>query len=214
MRTIIDTTRQIVLADDVAQQALAENILNLSAYAEKIQPKIEAITYKSVKKGSIVVALTRLAEEVRHLENLRPNVIIESLHIQSTLCSITFEKTTSTRQQLSTLHNTLKLSESAFFTSTQSTSEITLIAPQSALPTILEHFSPPPKALYQNQVGLSVTFAQKYLEIPNVLYALQAALAVQRVNFTEVVSTYTEFCFVVDEGSLDVATRVLRQFMQ
>ena len=109
---------------------------------------------------------------------------------------------------------TIELDENAFFTVTQSKSEITIVAPQSLLDDILSHFDEEPKAVYRDQVGITVRFSKEYLPVPNVLYTLQAALAVHKINFTEVISTYTEFSFIIDKENLEIATRALQKFLR
>jgi hypothetical protein len=82
------------------------------------------------------------------------------------------------------------------------------------LDDILSHFNEEPKAVYRNQVGITVRFSKEYLPVPNVLYTLQAALAVHKINFTEVISTYTEFSFIIDKENLEIATRALQKFLR
>ncbi|PIR61424.1 MAG: hypothetical protein COU66_03815 [Candidatus Pacebacteria bacterium CG10_big_fil_rev_8_21_14_0_10_44_11] len=214
MITITDATRSILLEDDIAFQAMHSGLLNLSAYAKKILPTIEEKTFKEVKKGTIVVALTRISEELNGSANLRPQVTLNDLSIKSPLCDVSFNKTESTRKKLASLYQSIELDENAFFTVTQSKSEITIVAPQSLLDDILSHFDEEPKAVYRDQVGITVRFSKEYLPVPNVLYTLQAALAVHKINFTEVISTYTEFSFIIDKENLEIATRALQKFLR
>jgi aspartokinase len=212
MLKITDAVEKTIRQDEVALQALEMGILNLSAYAEQIVPKIEQTTLKPVKKGTVVVALMRLSRELQGETSIRPAVILDDMTIKSPLCDITFAKTAETREQLAALYHSLSLSENAFFAVTQSMTEVTIIAPQSLMNTILKHFSHKPKAIFTDQVGITVKFSDAYLGTPNVLYTLQSALAVYHVNFTEIISTYTEFSFIVDKKYLEVATQALRQF--
>jgi aspartokinase len=214
MVTITDSVRSIMLEDDIGLQAAQTGLLNLSAYAEKILPIVEEKAQKKVKKGSLVVALSRVVEEISKLPNLRPQIVLEGLSIKSPLCDITFSKTELSRQKLSSLQQNIEISENAFFTSTQSMSEITIIAPQSLLNDILKHFGETPLIVYKDRTGVTVRFAKTYLAVPNVLYALQASLAVHRINFTEVVSTYTEFSFIIDKKDLETATQALQKFLK
>lgn len=215
MITITDATRSIIQEDDTALQALAAGFLNLSAYAESIQQNVEDLTFKEVQKGSIVVALSRIAQEPQQNGTaLKPMVQVDNLSIKSTLCSVTYDKSPLLRNKLASLQQVLHIPNHAFFTVTQSTSEITLILPQDLLPELEAHFGAEPKAVYKNQVGISVQFSEKYLSVPNVLYVLEAALAVHHINLTEVVSTLTEFCFIMDKEYLDIATRALKKFMK
>ncbi len=212
MITVSSQVKDILFQDDVALQALQAGILNLSAYAEKIQTAVEETTFKPVKKGTIVAALARIDDEVRERTTLRPRVVLDDLTTRSPLCDVTFNKIAETRARLAELYATLNLSENAFSTVTQSMSEITVIAPQSQLQTILDHFKVEPKAVFTDQVGVTVRFDERYLDVPNTLYVLQAALAVHHINFIEIISTYTEFSFIIDKKYLEVATQALRKF--
>ncbi len=214
MITIIDATRTILFADDIAFQAMQAGILNLSAYADQILLELTDKTFKEVKKGTIVVALSRIEDEIKDMTALRPQVVIDDLSIKRPLCDITFNKTESARQKLSTLHQSISVDEHAFFTLTQSMSEVTIVAPQALLDDILKHFVEPPKAIYKDRVGITVRFSKEYLEVPNVLYTLQAALAVHKINFTEVISTFTEFSFIIDRENQELATQALQKFLR
>ena len=214
MITVTETVRTIILEDDIAFQAAQAGLLNYSAYAEKILPIVEQKTHKTVKKGTIVVALTRITQELVALPNLRPDVIVDDLSIKSPLCDITFQKTTLIRQKMASLYKGITISENAFFTITQSMSEVTIVAPQSLLKDILGHFEEAPIAIYKDRVGITIRFAKVYLSIPNVLYAFQASLAVHRINFTEVVSTYTEFSFIIDKQDLEIALQAMQKFLK
>ena len=214
MITITDAVRNIVLEDDIGLLSAQAGLLNFSAYAEKILPVIEEKTHKQVKKGTVVVALTRIAEEIGNLPSLRPQIALDDLSIKSPLCDVTFSKTALSRQNLANLYQSITISENAFFTATQSMSEITIVAPQSLLDDILKNFEENPIAIYKDRVGITVRFAKAYLSIPNVLYTLQASLAVQRINFTEVISTYTEFSFIIDKEDLEIASQALQKFLK
>lgn len=214
MLTVTDSTRATLLDDDIALQAIQSGVLNFSAYAEKILPIIEERTFKAVKKGTVVVALIRISNEMKSVAQLRPAITLDGLNIKSPLCGITFSKTQSSRSKLLTLYQDISMDENAFFTVTQSMSEITIVAPQSLLQSILNHFDQDPKAIYKNRVALTVRFSKQYLSVPNVLYTIQAALAVHRINFTEVISTYTEFSFIIDKEDLQTATKALQKFLK
>lgn len=214
MITITDATRSTLFEDDIALQAMHAGLLNLSAYAERILHVVEEKTIKEVKKGTIVVALTRIAKEVDGSASLRPQVTLDDLSIKSPLCDISFHKTKANRRKLANLYKSVEVDENAFFTVTQSLSEITIILPQSLLTNILNHFNDEPKAVYKDRVGITVRFPKEYLLVPNVLYTIQAALAIHKINFTEVISTYTEFSFIINKEDLEIAIRALQKFLR
>lgn len=212
--TITDATRTILQEDDIALQAMQSGLLNFSAYAEKILAMVGEKTFKQVKKGTIVVALIRISHETNQEETIRPPVVLDDLSITSPLCDISFHKTAANRKKLSSLYQSIEIDEHAFFTVTQSISEITIVAPQAFLENILAHFGEEPKAVYKERVGITVRFSQEYLAVANVLYTIQAAMAVHRINFTEIISTFTEFSFILHKDDLEIASRTLQKFLR
>jgi len=212
MLKVAAAVKTLLLTDDIALLALQNGYLNLSAYAQKIHLPIEEATMKAVKTGTIVSALARLADSIQSQPSLRPKVILDDLTTRSPLCDISFFKTEENRVKLIALYENLNVTENAFFTVTQSMSEITIIAPQSYAEAILSHFGSQPKAIFTDQVAVTVRFNQDYLEVPNILYTLQSALAVHHINCIEIVSTYTEFSFVIDKKYLEMTIRALDQF--
>ena len=214
MIKVSQTVREIIFQDDIALLAMESGILNLSAYAERIVSEVEDKTFKSVKKGTIVVALTRIAEECKNQATVRPKIFLDDLSIRSPLCDVTFHKTEETRNKLKNLHQKISINENAFFTVTQSMSEITIIAPQALLPAVLKHFEGKPKAVYSELAGITVRFSEEYLDVPNILYTLQSAMAVHQINFIEIVSTYTEFSYILEKKYLEIATQALKKFFK
>lgn len=232
MRSVSTAVESIIQQDEIALEAMTRGVLNLSAYAEEIQKEVEENTWKEVKKGTIVVALSRFMQELqlvsdsetnndkaKNLQSIRPKVYIDDISIRSPLCDISFEKTKLTQEATKKLlGSSLYKQHSSFFTVTEGVSEITLIAPQKAYDAILklyaaQPFAVTPKASYQNLTGISVRFSEEYLSMPNVVYVLIGQLAVQRVNIIEVVSTYTELAVIVEEHDTDKAMLALRRYM-
>jgi len=226
MRSVSSAVETIIQQDEIALEAMTRGVLNLSAYAEEIQSEVEKITWKEVRKGTIVVALSRFLQELQlvsegteNLQSIRPKVYIDDISIRSPLCDISFEKTKLSQEATKKLlGSSLYKQHNSFFTVTEGVSEITLIAPQKVYEDILklyaeQPFSTKPKASYQNLTGISVRFSEKYLSVPNVVYVLIGQLAVQRVNIIEVVSTFTELAVIVQEHDTDTAMSALRRYM-
>ena len=186
--------------------------MNLSAYANKIQPIVSEKTYKPVSKGAIVTALSRMRDELGKVPPLRPIVKIEDMSIKSPLIEISFEKTTKFVELTSQLDSKLLL-QSNFYTITYGVSEITLILSENLEKQILNHFKIKPKGVYKKLVAITVRFVeQEYIEVPNMIYTLVSALASKRINIIEIVSTFTEISFIVREKDMKDTIEVLKQF--
>ena len=202
---------EMLQKDEMALEALRAGVLNLSSYARKIQPQIEKRLYKPVKLGSIVTALSRIKLEDKGIVPLRPDVRIEDMSIKSPLCEITYEKTDEVLAKLPKL-KTKRDANNKFFTITQGVGEVTIIMPENLENVVNEHFGIMPKGQYQDLVAITVRFVEEeYIEVPNMIYALVAALASKRINLIEIVSTFTEISFIVRQKDMSETVDILKE---
>lgn len=203
---------EILESSEVASEAMRAGLLNLSAFADQIHPEVEARTFKPVKRASIVVALSRLAQHQQQVPSLKPNVTLDSVTIKSPLCDLTFEKTDRNLEKLKVLIRELSQREQQFLTLTQGTEEITIIADQENETEIRTIFETKPKAAYTDLVGITVRFSEKYLQQPNTIYAILSMLAVKRINVIEIVSTYTELTVLIEKDNIQTTMELLQGF--
>ena len=126
MKRVAEAVIQLIQADQTALESFKEGLLNLSAYAEKIHPLVEKLTFKDVKKGTIVVALSRLSKKDIIL-NQTPKVKISHLSTRSPLTAFSYLKTSDTQRRVSTL-NPYILTPADLFGMIEGESEIILIS--------------------------------------------------------------------------------------
>lgn len=211
MVRISKIVEDILLADEIALEALREGILNLSAYARKILPEVERETFKSVRNGTIVVVLSRALKNIGNLPRLKTKVVIQDLSIKSPLFEVAFEKTAKNLERVSQLPRAWFTED--FFTTTEGLGEITIIATERMKTQLLNHFSVKPKGLYDNLVAITIRFkGEDYIEEPNIIFTLVSAIASKRINLIEIVSTYTEISFIVRKTEMHTTTEVLQHF--
>lgn len=209
MIKIAQIVEDLLGQDELASESLRAKLLNLSAYAEQLRPTIESRLFKTVKKGSIVTALSRIASDVDKLQPLRARVHIEDMSIKSPLNEITYEKTKEISKKIQSLGT--KYFSNGFFTSTQGIGEITLIISNTIKNEVKDLIGTKPKAEYDNLSAVTVRFnEQEYIEIPNMIYTLVSVLAHKRINIIEVVSTFTEISFIVRQSDLKMTVDVLK----
>lgn len=214
MIKIAEVVKEIIRGDQIAFEAHKSGVLNLSAYAEKIKPLIEKKLIKSVRKGSIVVALSRISKGLGSLDDLRPNVVIDDISVKSPLCEMTFEKTENAQQSAASLLKKMELG-SNFFTITEGINEITIIYSKNQENKIKNAFRIKPKGEYADLVGITVKFDEKeYIEVPNMIFSLVSALATKRINLIEIVSTFSEISFIVRKRDMHETIEALRLFFK
>lgn len=215
MIKISSVVRAITYSSEIALSALSDGYLNLSAYAKFIKEDVEKKTKKTVKVGSITVALSRLGRSLKKTAPLLPKVIAEDISVKSGLAEIVFDKIKDTFTKTHVLYRDKELSSTDFFVITHGVGEITIIALEKVKSHILRIYRPQkPKIIVENLVGLTVRLKEEYIYTPNVIYTLVRSLALKRVNIVEIVSTYTELTFVLQRDNLQTAFLIFNEIFK
>jgi hypothetical protein len=178
-------------------EALRLGVLNLSAYAGLIRPRIEQDCMKPVRPGSIVVALSRLAKKIQIESSLRPLVKLDDISMKSPLCDISFERTEAVLLASKKLQQEFLRGSNDFFTLTEGLHEVTIICAQNQKETVLTLMQESPKAVIEDLTGISMRFDANYVGVPNAIYSLLGTLAPSKINVLEIVSTYAEITILV-----------------
>ena len=215
MLKTIDIVREIVFASQPELTALSRRLLNLSAYAKRIQPEVERRARKPVQVGTIVVTLSRLAVDLTEEDPLLPKIRMDSIAVKSSLAEITFNKTPDNKMRATKLHNDKNFAHADFLTITYGVSEISIFAPMALLPSILSAFKPEkPKLCLEDLAALTVQFGKQYIETPNLYFALLQAIAVRKLNIVELISTFTELTFLVRQADLNELFVIMNSLMR
>ena len=72
--------KEILSSNNLYLQALLSGIANYTALAQKIKPDIEKLTGSNVNKGTIVVAIKRLVDNLRNDEGIQNNPTVTNAH--------------------------------------------------------------------------------------------------------------------------------------
>ncbi|HSX39989.1 MAG TPA: hypothetical protein VLF68_00040 [Candidatus Saccharimonadales bacterium] len=209
MISVSQAISDILQSDEVALEAMRAGLLNLSAYAKTIQKTVEKTTFKDVQKGTIVVALSRLAKNVKSLATpLKPEVLVTDLSIKSSLGALTYEKTADIQRKIAVL-SPFQLTTSDIFTITEGPTEITLIIAEKAKDKVIKEFKTKAKSQVDDLVAVTVQYKEELANTANLHFALLSGLAAKRIHIIEIVSTFTETTFVVKREDMEKTINVL-----
>lgn len=197
MLRISAAVEQEVRRSEAILESLRLGVLNLSAYALSIHDQIEAACMKPVKHGSIVVALSRLQPVIQASSSLRPTVHIDDMSVKSPLADITYERTDESLAASKRLQQERSRGANDFFTLTEGVHEITIICAQKDVEMVKRVMGDTPKAFFTELTGISLRFDPAYIDVPNAIYAILGALAIESINVLEIVSTYAELTVIV-----------------
>ncbi|MEI6280598.1 MAG: hypothetical protein WCP17_01180 [bacterium] len=191
--------RDIVMRELEAYFALSNGYMNMSSYAYRIRPKVEQLARKQITIASLVVSLSRLRKEFIKGRPLIHDVAIKNITTKLPLSEIIYERTNKFLEKLEMLHKNVFLAQDDFFTINMGTKEIDIICSSSIESGILKHFKTKPKIVNHNLAAVGVSFGSEVFGTPNVFFSLLSVTARARINIEELVSTPTEFIFIVDE---------------
>lgn len=211
MLTIPEITKEILSRDNVNLEALRQRTLNLRAYARKIQKEVQKKSFKEVRIGTIVMALSRMEKTLEEVPGLAPSIKIEGLNIKSDLIVINYEKTADVLNILSSL--SIERRDKDFFVISESLAEIAIIASIGNMEIIKSKISQRPKSEFKDAIAVTLRFNEDYVKVPNVLYGFVSSLAIKRVNLFEIVSTLTEVSFIINKDDMNATVDVFRGFL-
>ncbi len=212
MIKVPDTVADLLSNDEIASEAFRAGLLNLSAYADQIKPQVEKLTFKEVKKNTIVVALSRLAKDTKsNLPALKPQVKLTNLSVKSPVVSLTYDKTVDMQRRVGTLHPFL-ISSNDLFALSEGPNEITLFCTEKAKESIKKHLGDVPVHEASSLVAISAQYTENYTNTPNVMHVLFSSLAAKRINLIEIVSTYSEVTFIVQKGDMEAVVKILNVY--
>ncbi len=212
MTSVSETVSNILYADDIALEAIRQDILNYSAYAESIRSEVESIAKKPVKTGTIVESLARIRKKLEVERQLKPKVRVEDLTVKSPLYEVVYDKTPELLRQIGSL-DTFHMHEKDSLAVTRGLTEVTMIGTREVIEKLMTDITTTPKARYEDLVCVTVRFHKDYLEVPNVMYVLISSLAVKRINLIEAISTYTELSFIVHAHDMTATMEALGRYL-
>lgn len=191
--------REIVMSELEAYFALTNNYMNMSSYAHRIRPMVEALTKKQVTITSLVVSLSRLRKEFKKEKPLIHDVAIRNITTKLPLSEIIYENSDKFIKKLDSVYKNIAVSQDDFFTTTIGTKEIDIICSSNLENKVLKHFKIKPKIINHNFAAVGVSYGSEVFGTPNVFFSLLSVTARARINIEELVSTPTELIFIVAE---------------
>ncbi len=98
------------------------------------------------------------------------------------------------------------------FTITEGPTEVTLIISEKAKEKILKEFATIPKSEADDLVAITVQYAQRLANTPNLHFVLLSSLAAKRIQIIEIVSTFSETSFIVKREDMEEAIKALNTY--
>ncbi len=215
MNSIGTATEALINRSPFLREAMAEDLINISALARKLQPDIEEMLGKKINEGAIVMAIKRMTPGLYQRLNTKITNMMGDLGdflVRNNLTDFTFENSDTLKTAQTLLFETISKESDSFFALCQGVTETTYVL-QERHSALMEKYFAKERMKSHNLNLSSVTVVLPNLnhEIYGVYYYLLKHLAWQGINIVEIVSTSTEFTVVVRQDDVESAFGILMQ---
>ena len=223
MVSISEAAREIIKKKPLLEDFLSKGIINYNSLALDIEKEIQTLVGKEkVKISSIAMALRRIGEHYRKtVDNEISKKLKEFVNTNTTIQYDLFELTINISEiknishLISKIYNTIDTSEGDFISITKGRTEITIITNMKLRNKILELLTTGDiKDEILDLAALSISIPDDSLKTKGLFYYFTKALTLEGINIIELVSTYTEMQFILDEEDVHKATALIRNLIK
>jgi hypothetical protein len=211
--TIVEAVDIYLRQSPFLEEALADNLINISSLARSIRPFIEDKLRKPVKEGAIIVAISRREPSYYYKVNLGIKGFMNNLGdiiVRSDLRDFTFANSESLMNSVGTLIRRVSADKEVFVTASRGIYETTIIVSRSVETLITEIFSAEKMLGEQSKLSsVTIRLPKNNTEISGVYYFILKKIAWGGINIVEVISTTNEFTLVVSEDLVHRALGIL-----
>jgi hypothetical protein len=195
------------------REAIAEDLINVSALARKIKPEIEAAIKKPVKDGALIMAIKRMAPgSYTKITNRIPSMMqdIGDFVVRSGLDNFTVVNSDTMMKTQSIFIDKMKEQLNSFYTVCNGVTESTFVLNTSLVDDFLKIFKD--EQIFSNKKNLAsvtIKLPRHNSDVSGFYYYILKQLAWEGINLIEVVSTSNEFSLIVSMEDIDTTFSVL-----
>ena len=207
MQSISDVVEKLLSDKPYLAECLAEDLINVSSLARKVQPEVNEILDSDCGIPAIAMAIKRLDLSVQTRISAKMKLVITNLGdiiVRNDLSSFTYKNSTNLEQRKSELMFSSNLSDDKFCTITQGVFESNFVVSKAMRAEIEEKFVTEQLISSRHDLAsLSVRLPKENVELPGLYYFFFKQFAWNNINVLEVISTTNEFTVVVEEALLE-----------
>lgn len=195
------------------REAIAEDLINISALARKIKPEIEAAMKKPVKDGALIMAIKRMAPgSYTKITNRIPAMMqdIGDFVARSGLDNFTILNSDTMMRNQAVFIERMQETVNSFYTVCNGVTESTFVMNANLVDDFLSIFKGEQIVANQkNLASVTIKLPQLNSDVSGFYYYILKQLAWEGINLIEVVSTSNEFSLIVSMEDIDTTFSVL-----
>lgn len=215
MITVSQFVDGMVKDSPLLEEGLSLGVINLTALARNLKPKIEAKSLKKTSVSAIVMALLRLGQKLKK-RNLRHKLVLpEDLTVKSNLLELTYANSPTLRRKHQEILKLAEQSQDVFFNVLQGIFETSIIATKQLIDGLQKILSGEKLLVSVTDLAsITLRFSEESMYTPGVYYLILKNLAWYGINVIEVISIHNELSVIVEQKKVDKAFSIVKELMQ
>ena len=211
--TISQAIDRLISQSPFLEEALTDNIINVSSLARNLKPDVEKMLKKPVQEGAIVMAINRrepgyyfkISRGIKTFMSRLGDIIV-----RSDLSDHSFENSPTLLSCQRKLMDEIGPGKNLFCTFSQGVHETTIVSSNSLDAAIEKIFSDEKMLARKSGLGsVTIMLPENNTEISGVYYFILKSLAWGGINILEIISTTNEVTIVVEEKDMHRAFPLL-----
>lgn len=213
--TIPEVVEEIILRSPFLVEAIAEEIINYSALARKVQPEIEEKLRREVQSGAVVMALKRLRPKLatQHLEKDILDYIksMGEIIVRSDLVDYAFKNSTTLIQKQQRFLRAIQEKKDIFHASSKGVYETNIVTSKWIIQELEEtFFGEEIFSKIEDLASVTMRMPTSYAkDVPGVFYYILRRLAWENINVVEIISTKHEVSLIVHKQDVNTTFNML-----
>jgi hypothetical protein len=210
---IAQAVDRLISQSPFLEEAITDELINVSSLARKLKPEVEKILKKPVQEGAIVMAINRRAPDyyfkiskgIKTFMNKLGDIIV-----RSDLSDHNFANSPTLITCQRDLIDEIGPEKNVFCTFSQGIYETTIVASNSIDLTIERIFRKEKRLSRKSGLGsVTIRLPEDNTEVSGVYYYILKNLAWSGINICEIISTTNEMSIVVAEQDVHKAFPIL-----
>jgi hypothetical protein len=207
MITVSSILENLIKQKPFVEQALADGLLNLSAFSRQVKPEIEKVLKKPVTEAAILMAIKRLVAQTevtmsRKIEKAAKG--FGDIIVRSKLTDFTYKNSETLIEKQGNLIKLLTPEKEAFYTISRGVFETTIVISSNFAEIVNELFKDELLISSTSSISsITIRLPKDNVKIPGLYYFVFKQIAWEGISILEVISTTNELSMIVKDKDVD-----------
>ena len=217
-RSISRAVEKLILEEPLLEDFLARDLINQSALARTLIPRVEKEVGQKAKPQAVIMAVKRFAANSKQMietKKMREVLGKSTINLKSGVADIAVEKTEGLFELLSDLAKKVKTHKGEILSVVEGQTEAAIIIEEKYVEEVLKKL--PKKSVLKverNIVDLHILCPPEFWNAPGIIYLVTKRLALADVNIIDLLTTTTEFSVLVRKDDAGRAFEAISKLIE